>query len=80
MAQDPETADYRPYPKGPNFLGIVIGFCVAILVVVVVALVLLHTAGKKIFPMKTNPTPSQTQLLRHEVPGRVTGEGVIRAA
>ena len=62
MTQDPSTADYRPYPKGPNFLGIVIGFCIAILVVAVVALLVIHGAGKRIFPIKTKSTPSQTLL------------------
>ncbi len=62
MTEDPSTADYRPYPKGPNFLGIVIGFCIAILLVVIAALILIYGAGKKIFPIKTNSTPSQTML------------------
>ena len=66
MTQDPSTKDYRPYPKGPNFLAIVIGFCVAILVIAIVALLLIHGAGKKIFPMKTKETPSQT-LLRNPI-------------
>ena len=74
MAQDPETADYRSYPKGPNFLAVVIGFCVMILIVVVATIFVLHRGGKNIFPMKTRATPSQTMVV---VPrGAVAGPGL----
>ena len=58
------TEDYRTYPKGPNFLAVVIGFCVAILVIAIATMLVLHRSGKKIFPMKTNTTPSQTMIRR----------------
>ena len=57
-----ETADYRPYAKGPNFLGIVIGCAVAILVIAAATLAWLHYSGRHMFPMKTRATPSQTRL------------------
>ncbi len=47
-AQDP-TADYRKYPKGPNFLGIVIGSAVVIVIIIIATLIFLkHDAGKVI--------------------------------
>lgn len=46
MPQDKSTADYRPYPKGPNFLGIVIAFAVAILLILGVAYLFLSDYGK----------------------------------
>lgn len=52
----------KNWPKGPNFLGIVIAFAVAIVVILVLAALVLHAKGKSIFPMKTTSTPSQTSL------------------
>ncbi len=62
MPQDPETADYRRYPKGPNFLNVVLGCCFVILIIVVATIFVLHRGGKNIFPMKTRTTPSQTMV------------------
>ena len=57
--KDP-TADYRKYPKGPNFLGIVIGASVVIILIMIVAyFVLGHDAGKMI-PHRANPQPNSS--------------------
>ena len=56
-AQDP-TADYRKYTKGPNFLTVVIGFAVAILVIIVVALVFLKHDAAKAVPHAPTATPN----------------------
>ena len=48
-AQDP-TADYRKYPKGPNFLGIVIGSAVVILIIIVATLMFLKHDASKVIP------------------------------
>ncbi len=58
----PTAPEDRNLPKGPNFLGIVIGFAVAIIVVLLAAWFILGRSGKHIFPMNTNSTPSQTRL------------------
>ncbi len=60
-------------PKGPNFLAIVIAFAIAILVVLVVAWFVVGHRGKKMFPMKTRETPSQTLLHARPESTRVTG-------
>ena len=46
MPQDKSTEDYRPYPKGPNFLTVVIAFAVAILLILGVAYLFLSDYGK----------------------------------
>ncbi len=50
-------------PKGPNFLGIVIGFAIAILIVFLVAWWFLGHHQRKILPVDTHSTPSQTRLI-----------------
>jgi hypothetical protein len=57
-AGDDPTADYRKYPKGPNFLLIVILACVVLLLVMVAAVLFLRTDGKKVVPAHVNPTPN----------------------
>ena len=52
----------KNWPKGPNFKAIVYGFAIAIIVVVLLGILLISGAGKRIFPMKTRATPSQTRL------------------
>ncbi len=52
------TADWRKYPKGPNFLGIVIGASVFILIGFVVAWFVLRSDGSKMLPHGPNPTPN----------------------
>ena len=46
MATTNPTDDYRKYPKGPNFLGIVIAFGVAILLILAAAILFLSDYGK----------------------------------
>ena len=60
--KDP-TADYRKYPKGPNFLLIVVLASVAILVILAVALFVLHGTGGKLAPHKPNPTPNSLLIM-----------------
>jgi hypothetical protein len=56
-AQDP-TADYRKYPKGPNFLLIVILSCIAIVVLLSAAVFLIGGHGKTMEQHPPNPTPN----------------------
>lgn len=55
--KDP-TANYRKYPKGPNFLNIVIMAGVILLVLLVVAVFLVKSKGKSMEPHPPNPTPN----------------------
>ena len=59
----PTSPADKNWPKGPNFLRIVIGAAVAIIIVLALALFLLKGRGQKAVPMKTDPTPSQTMLV-----------------
>jgi hypothetical protein len=52
------TADYRKYPKGPNFLLIVILFSAAIIVILVLAVFVVGNRGKTLIPRRPNPTPN----------------------
>jgi hypothetical protein len=61
--QDP-TADYRKYPKGPNFLLIVVLSSILLVVLMVVAVFLVGQKGKSLAPHPPNPKPnSQVQPL-----------------
>lgn len=55
--QDP-TADYRKYPKSPNFLLVVILASIALLIILVAAVVLIGHRGRKMEPHAPNPTPN----------------------
>jgi hypothetical protein len=55
--QDP-TADYRKYPKGPNFLLIVILSSVILVVLLIAAVFLVGQKGKSMEPHPPNPTPN----------------------
>ncbi len=58
-SRDPDpTADYRKYPKGPNFLGIVIGASVFLILAFVVIYLFLHHDASKLMPHGPNPTPN----------------------
>ena len=59
----PTSSADKNWPKGPNFKTVVYGFLLAILVVVVLGILLISKAGKRIFPMNTRSTPSQTYLV-----------------
>ena len=58
MSQQDPTADYRKYPKGPNFLTIVLAFCVVILLVIVAALLFLKHDATKAIPHSPSGTPN----------------------
>ena len=58
----PTSPADKNWPKGPNFKAVVYGFAIAIIVVIVLGLLLISGAGKRIFPMNTHSTPSQTHL------------------
>lgn len=62
----------KNWPKGPNFKGIVFGFCVAIVIVVILAIVLISRSGRKLFPVNTHSTPSQTRLSIPQPVGTLT--------
>jgi hypothetical protein len=55
--EDP-TANWRKYPKSPNFLGIVIGSSVAIIVLLFAAWLLLGRDARKMIPHGPNPQPN----------------------
>ncbi len=55
--RDP-IADWRRYPKGPNFLGIVLGACAFILIAFVVLWFVVRRDGQKMIPHGPNPTPN----------------------
>jgi hypothetical protein len=55
--KDP-TADWRKYPKGPNFFGIVIGACIVLVVLLAAAYVLLRTDARHLLPHHPSPTPN----------------------
>jgi hypothetical protein len=59
--KDP-TADYRKYPKGPNFLFVVLAFCITILVVIVLAYFVLGWDVRKLLPHRPNPQPNAMVL------------------
>lgn len=52
----------RNLPKGPNFLAIVIGFAVAIVVILLGSWIYAKSSGKSLFPVHTHATPSQTRV------------------
>ncbi len=56
----------KNWPKGPNFLGIVIGSAIAILLILGAAILIVRGRAQKMVPMKTKTTPSQTLLIRPE--------------
>jgi hypothetical protein len=58
--QDP-TADYRKYPKGPNFGLIVALFCVTLILFFVASLFFLHADVRHLIPGRKHPNPA-TQL------------------
>ncbi len=57
----PTAPEDRNLPKGPNFLAIVIGFAVAILVILLGSWLFL-SHRKSVLPLNTKGTPSQTYL------------------
>ena len=58
----------KDLPKGPNFLAIVIGFAVSIVILLILAWIFIGHSGKKVLPMNTHSTPSQTRMSPMPVP------------
>jgi hypothetical protein len=58
MSQPDSTADYRKYPKGPNFTLIVALSAVTILIVLAAAVLFLHKDATKVDPHGPNPKPN----------------------
>jgi len=57
VTNDP-TADYRKYPKGPNFLLIVILASVVMLIILALAVFILGGHGRRMLPHGASPTPN----------------------
>ncbi len=55
--QDP-TADYRKYPKGPNFMLIVVLSSILLVIILAIAVFVVGEKGKKLEPHPPNPTPN----------------------
>ena len=61
MPEPVSTADYRKYPKGPNFLLIVILFAASILIIGLLAVLVLHWDVRKLLPGgQPNPHPTSS--------------------
>lgn len=58
----PTSPADKNWPKGPNFKTVVYGFLIVIIIVVLLGILLISKAGKRIFPVNTHSTPSQTRL------------------
>ena len=68
----PTAPEDRNLPKGPNFLGIVIGSAIAILIILLGTWLFL-SHRKTMVPLDTKGTPSQTYLHSRPIapkPGR----------
>lgn len=70
MSELPST-DYRIYPKGPNFLMIVVLAGVALIIIMILAYLLLLGAGDTLLPSAHHNGESTAQLLRFTL-GRLT--------
>jgi flagellar basal body-associated protein FliL len=66
MSEQNPTADYRKYPKGPNFTLIVVLATVVLLAIMVAAVLFLHKDAGKVDPHGPNPTPNS--LYRPSLP------------
>ena len=55
--QDP-TAGYKKSPDGPNFILVVAGFLLTILIVLFLAVLVLRHKGTKMVPHAATPTPN----------------------
>ena len=64
------TANYRPYPKGPNFGLIVALACIAMLLVFAAALFVLR-GDRRLLPHRPDPHPTSSLV--------VPGTGTYRA-
>ena len=69
--QDP-TAGYTTPPKGPNFGLIVAMSCVVFLILLVVAVLLIHSKGTKLVPHAPTSTPNALVRPMHPFTGLPT--------
>jgi hypothetical protein len=69
LAQNPQdpTADYRKYPKSPNFLLIVVLSSIVLVIILAIAVFLVGAKGKRLEPHPPNPTPNS--LVQPLLPG-----------
>jgi hypothetical protein len=58
MNEPTSTADYRKYPKGPNFGLIVALFVVALFAIIIGAWLLLSDKGKRLLPRTHDAHPT----------------------
>ncbi len=63
--QENPTADYRKYPKGPNFLGIVILSSIVLLLVLIAGYFIVHHVERKMPAHTPDPTPNSLVLPAH---------------
>lgn len=63
MREMPRSASYRVYPKGPNFLLIVILSGIALIVIMIVAYLILSGAGAALLPSAHHDGAPTAQLL-----------------
>ncbi len=61
------TDNWRKYPEGPNFLGIVIGSSVVLVLLMIAAWFVLRADGRKMIPHGPNPEPNS--LVQPLLPG-----------
>lgn len=60
----PTSPSDKNWPKEPRFKPVVLGFLVAIIIIVLLGILIISGAGRRIFPMNTHSTPSQTLLVQ----------------
>ena len=62
MSNSNPTADYRKYPKGPNFTLIVALASVFLILALIAGVVFLHYDARKVDPHRPNPEPNSLYL------------------
>ncbi len=62
MTQPTSTANYRKYPKGPNFRLVVILSGIVMLAIFLFAWLLLRSEGKKLVPKVPNKHPTSRMV------------------
>ncbi len=72
MSNENPTADYRKYPKGPNF-GLIVALSAVFLVIAMIAgVIFLHFNARKVDPHKPAPEPNSLYLPALPVPSTVS--------
>ena len=64
MGDLPSPANYKVYPKGPNFLLIVILSGIALVIIMIAAYLILSGAGEALLPSAHHTGDPTAQLLR----------------